>query len=717
MIGIRPFPGIDEGIQRLTEISTFVMVGVAYGALIATGEMGTVHTVLILCGLGISAFWRPSDRLTDKFWNTTVIASLLYGLGEWFFLEGGFVKAVVHFLAYVQLIRLLSRKNDRDITWLQLLSFFQITASAILTLNLSFLIFFTIYIIVGTYALIIFTIKKETHTTEPSIEKGLVKPVFVIFSSAVATLVFLLSLVFFFIVPRLGTGFLGWASRVSPKVSGFSETMQIGEIGKIKEDRTTVMRISLIGERTPRETLYWRGIALDYFNGQSWSNTISDERRIFVDSSGEFIIRKKERGKLIKQEIYLEPIDSNILFAADSPVSFMFKEPDSLRLDFLARLVAIVEHEGGYWRFPFSAPLRDRIRYWAVSDIYEPSPAVLRSAPDYIPLDIRITYTKLPVLDERIEKLARRITADADTVYDKALAVQKYLLENYKYSLAGLEQETKDPLAEFLFGAGKGNCEYFATAMAVMLRSIGIPTRIVNGYQRGEWNDLDYYYRVRQSDAHTWVEVYFHQTGWVRFDPTPSESITYKTTPSILSKIDQMLDSLRYRWNRYFVDYTFDDQAKTTIQIKERGAKVGASFYFKFSSKLKKILTIVPLKIALLFLIASAVFIYFLAYFRFKGKTGSADLPSPETGKRSEIEKIYIKTLRYFKKQGLEKPPHYTPLEFYHLVFQRHGNRYKDLEILTSLFNIERYGGKKLTPLQIETAKRIYKGLLKFKKP
>jgi hypothetical protein len=73
-----------------------------------------------------------------------------------------------------------------------------------------------------------------------------------------------------------------------------------------------------------------------------------------VDSVGEFVIRKKARGEIIKQEIYLEPIDSNILFAADAPMAFMFREPNSLRLDFLARLVAIVEHEGDYWSFPFS---------------------------------------------------------------------------------------------------------------------------------------------------------------------------------------------------------------------------------------------------------------------------------------------------------------------------------------------------------------------------
>lgn len=715
MISIRPFPFTDEGISRVTDIATFVMVVVAYGALIATGEMGTAHTVLILCGLTIALFWHPSQKLTDKFWNLMVIASLLYALGEWFFLEGGFVKAVVHFLAYVQLIRLLSRNSDRDITWLQLLSFFQITASAILTLNLSFLVFFILYIITGTYALIIFTIKKESQQTGSLVESGLVKPPFLIFSSVVAVTVFLISLLLFFIVPRLGTGFLGWASRVSPKVSGFSETMEIGEMGRIKEDRSTVMRISIIGERTPRETLYWRGIALDYFDGRSWSNTLPDERRIFVDSVGEFLIRKKARGEIIKQEIYLEPIDSNILFAADSPMSFMFREPTSLRLDFLARLVAIVEHEGDYWSFPFSAPLRDRIRYWALSDVYEPTPQTLRSQSDYIPLDIRMTYTKLPLLDERIEALAKKITADATTVYDKALAIQKYLLENYKYSLAGLDRETEDPLAEFLFGARKGNCEYFATAMAVMLRSIGVPTRVVNGYQRGEWNDADYYYRVRQSDAHTWVEVYFYEAGWVRFDPTPADSITYKVSPTLLSRLEQMLDSLRYRWNRYFVDYTFDDQAKTTIQIRERGSKVGANFYFAISKTLKKIFKALPMKIALPILIATGIFLYFVASLSFRKKE-KAGLLSSKSRPRSEIGKIYMKTLRYFKKQGLEKPAHYTPLEFYHLVTQRHGDKYKGLEILTSLFNAERYGGEKLSASQIATAKKILKDLIKEKK-
>lgn len=717
MISTRPFPEIEEGIQRVTEISTLVMVIVAYGSLIATGEMGTIHSALIMCGLTLSVFGHLSDKFTAKFWDVMVIASLIYALGEWFFLEGGFVKAVVHFLAYVQLIRLLSRKSDRDITWLQVLSFFQITASAILTLNLSFIVFFLLYLVVGTYALITFTIKKESQKADSQLQKDLVRPSFILFSSAVALLVFSTSLIFFFVVPRLGTGFLGWTSRASPKVSGFNETMQIGEIGKIKEDRTTVMRIKIIGENTPRETLYWRGMALDHFDGRSWNNTIPDERRIFVDSGGTFILKKQLKGDIIRQEIFLEPIDSNILFAADSPISFMFKEPDSFRLDFLARLITIIEHGGGYWSFPFSAPLRDRIRYWAVSEIYEPSPASLRSSPDYIPFDIRMIYTKLPALDDRIETLSREVTANAQTAYDKVISIQKYLLENYKYSLEGLENETKDPLAEFLFGARKeGNCEYFATAMAVMLRSIGVPTRVVNGYQRGEWNDMDYYYRVRQSDAHTWVEVYFHEAGWVRFDPTPSDSITYKISPNLLSKLDQMLDTVRYRWNRYFVDYTFDDQAKATIQIKERGSKVGANFYALFSLTLKKFFNAIPLKTALLLTMVIALPAYFIISFRFKERGKSKDLLPYHIKQASEIGKVYMKVLHYFKKQGLEKPAHYTTLEFCELVAEKHSDKYKELEILTLLFNAERYGGQKLTASQIETAKKIGKALTKTKK-
>src|SRR5262249_28622476 len=134
---------------------------------------------------------------------------------------------------------------------------------------------------------------------------------------------------------------------------------------------------------------------------------------------------------------------------------------------------------------------------------------------------VRRLYLDLPRLDPRIPALARSVSEPSESNYDRARKIEDYLSSKYGYTL-DLPGPRPDPLAYFLFERKKGHCEYFASAMAVMLRSIGIPARMVNGFRGGEYNDLTGSYIVRESNAHSWVEAYFPEFGWVTFDPTPA---------------------------------------------------------------------------------------------------------------------------------------------------------------------------------------------------
>jgi transglutaminase-like putative cysteine protease/drug/metabolite transporter superfamily protein YnfA len=122
----------------------------------------------------------------------------------------------------------------------------------------------------------------------------------------------------------------------------------------------------------------------------------------------------------------------------------------------------------------------------------------------------------------RIHSLAMQVTAGATTPYDAAEAIESYLRSNYKYTLKPARAPGgQDRLAYFLFTSREGYCEYFATAMGDMLRALGIPVRLVNGYGPGTYDAKLGRYVVRESDAHTWPEVYFPQYGWIPFEPTP----------------------------------------------------------------------------------------------------------------------------------------------------------------------------------------------------
>lgn len=702
-----PFPRTREGIGLANELTTYLMVIIGYGALIATGEMGAVHIAILTVGIIISLFWDETARpLGNAIWNGLILAFLAFSLVEWFFLEGGFVKAVVHFLGYVQMVRLLSRTGDRDTLWMHLVSFFQLTAAAILTLSMAFLIFFFLYTVMGTWALIIFTIKREAQRAKAEVGSEVARPSFFVASGLVALSIFAVAMIIFFIIPRLGAGFFGWAYRGGQHATGFRETVNIGDVGRIKEDKTTVMRVSIRGEITPRPVLYWRGNTLDTFDGKSWSSAFAGSRQIFPDSDGTFRIIDEFKGEIIEQEIYLEPIDSTMLFAASQPASFTLKPQGSLRLDVLGRIAGIIEHGSDFWSLPLSGPIQDRIRYWATSDIYDPDPETLRQSSDYVPSSIKIGYLDLPALEPRIGELARRITANQPTNYDKAVAVSDYLLKNYRYSLNQPQQVPDDPLAYFLFERREGHCEYFATAMAVLLRLVGVPTRLVDGFQRGEWNDVDHYYRVRQSDAHSWVEVYFDDAGWVLFDPTPSASITYNRPQNMVSRIDQFLDTWRYRWNRYIVDYNFDDQTETTLRVRDRGAQVGSRFYQYLAALVKAARMSVPrMAMVIVFFI---VLMIAVAYWLSRGK--SALVKRAKIKERipdSEARRIYMKTIGALDKRGLGRQPALTPSEHARWVIKRKGPDWRNLEEMAELFGRLRFSGNPPAPQEIEKMRNI----------
>jgi len=156
----------------------------------------------------------------------------------------------------------------------------------------------------------------------------------------------------------------------------------------------------------------------------------------------------------------------------------------------------------------------------------------LRAAPTIYPDSVTARYLQLPAnLSARVRDLARDLTANAPTPYDKAAALRDYLLTIPYDFYPPPTPPGAEVVDTFLFLDRRGVCEQFATAQVVMLRSLGIPARMVAGYGSGEYNQLSNYYTVRASDAHAWVEVYFPGYGWVPFDPTPGWTPSPYTAP------------------------------------------------------------------------------------------------------------------------------------------------------------------------------------------
>ena len=202
--------------------------------------------------------------------------------------------------------------------------------------------------------------------------------------------------------------------------------------------------------------------------------------------------------------------------------------------------------------------------YEADSDIASPSPVQLQSAGSSLPQFVS-AYLQLPALDPRIPRLAAQISGSASNNYDKTVAVETYLKTHYGYTLQLLRSPVADPLANFLFERKQGHCEYFASSMAVMLRTLHIPSRIVNGFRSDEFNDVTGNYVVRAKNAHSWVEAYFPGYGWITFDPTPGGEIG---TPEGWDRAMLYLDAAESFWREWVISYDFSHQyilAKATV--------------------------------------------------------------------------------------------------------------------------------------------------------
>jgi transglutaminase-like putative cysteine protease len=270
--------------------------------------------------------------------------------------------------------------------------------------------------------------------------------------------------------------------------------------------------------RSPQAAL-WRGQVYDTFDGTTWNESNHSTRTIGQDVDRAFAVPQTEDTapefasafadpRTLVTTFYVQSQQPNILFAAFAPQRVYFP---TAQLSIGA---------GTSLRSPIL--LDEGLVYSVVSKVPVLGPDALREATGQAPPDVSRRYTQLPGdLPVRDVALARRITAGESTIYGKVMAVQTWLRRHTRYDL-GVPRDPPgvDAVDEFLFERRRGFCEHIASAMAILLRAVGIPTRFVTGFGPGERNPLTGYFEVRESDAHAWVEVRYPGVGWVPYDPT-----------------------------------------------------------------------------------------------------------------------------------------------------------------------------------------------------
>ncbi|HEV7903531.1 MAG TPA: DUF3488 and transglutaminase-like domain-containing protein [Pyrinomonadaceae bacterium] len=579
-------------------ISSYAMIASGTLALAVSGGMGAVLGALFV--LLLAAAWKFEAtrwQLSERAGMYAVLLSLPLLYLDWklqsTILWAGDptragIAALTHFILFLSAVKLVQIKADRDWLFLYLISFFEVLLAAGLSVSPLFVATLALYTFCALSTVVCFEMRKARRAIETQETRLLSaprarwlsrlskkSPRFVantpssgdarrlpLVAFSLLALIFALALPIFFIMPRFSGSALARADGGLNGVVGFSDEVTLGEIGRLQQSERVVMRVRVEDPLAARhQTLRWRGVALDEFSGRSWRRSSKElEYRRANDRNLFQFGTTGSLENLTTQTFFVEPIDTPVLFIASRPVAIQAALP-----------YIGIDNEDGLTTRDHS---QERISYRAYSDTTEPPAEVLRRdlAPYPRPLE---RYLKVPdTLDPRIRQLARSLIVGtrSGNRYDAARVIESYFQQNFGYTLEQKSGGAEDPLADFMFRVREGHCEYFSTAMAVMLRSEGVATRVVNGFQLGEYNDAADVYTVRQSDAHSWVEVYFPETGaWVTFDPTPVAGRPggNNATGFWRGRIGKYAEALELFWIQYVVAY--DKQEQRSLATSLRG--------------------------------------------------------------------------------------------------------------------------------------------------
>jgi hypothetical protein len=658
--------------------ATYLMVSCAFIAMTAGGGVAPPISLAGFILLGLSWFWEPPLVKLERWawvWTTASVFALVYSILT-AVVTGDFLGVGAQFLVWLTIAKAFNRRAARDWQQLYLLAFLMLVAGSVLNADLTYGICFLGFVIATTWAMTLFHLRREMednllvkHAADRASERVEVRRIldskrivggrFFAGTGLLSLAVFLASAAAFLALPRVGFGFF-LKNRGGLMMTGFSETVKLGGHGVLKNDSTVVMRVELdskIGSREARP-LHWRGIAFDQYSRGTWRVSVmapqtidsidyprpGTERHTLSWMNAKPNVPDRIEETATRQDVWLEPLDSDVMFGASNPRVFERAQtrrgtPRNMRNEELR-----LEHS-------------NTIHYTVWSQLDPPAPEVLRAAPNQLPpaMGAYRVYLQVPAeITPRTRALALKITAGLTTNFDKAQAITRWLDENTTYTLELKEPGRQEPIDFFLFDRKQGHCEYYASAFAILARINNIPTRQVNGFYGGEWNEYQGYVAVRAGDAHSWDEVYFPGTGWVTFDPTPPDrnDPLGRGGAGWRARMGRFMDTLRFQWSKWVIEY---DLVAQLSLFKDIGSAIKRG-----ALALRD--TIVrgwPLLAGLALAIAAVIVVRRRRQGRDPLEPGARARPRV----RSPVAQIYHRVLRQLAKHGITREPGTTPQE------------------------------------------------------
>ncbi|MFG0335623.1 MAG: transglutaminaseTgpA domain-containing protein, partial [Maioricimonas sp. JB049] len=558
-----------SSLTPLVQISVTVLVSLA-SLVFAIAEGGPIPALTVPVAIG-------SLLIVDRMRQASVgpVAAFVLGLlaiaAAGLELALGGIEArllsVAHLSVYLTWVILVQQKDTRAYWWLCGLSVLQIAVSALLASGVWLGLVWALYLLTAIWTAALLSVaqaferispvtKRERNGdgtsngapsagASPALRGEHAFPARLAGSAAVLSILSLgLACIFFLLIPRVWIGnfrlFDDSPLPGSRTLTGFTEQVTLGDMGEILESDNLVMEITFFDNDTGRKLTaselprwigtdpFFRGTLLDRYENGRWQRTESFE----YSEAPETV---NERG-LLRQDIMLQPIGSPTLFAAGEMVA--------------ARPMAIEEtlfefEEVRMFMRPREARLSQSFQYQAlarpeISDVLD-EPGSVR--PDRFNGDLcfyggtqrrrGMPYVNRVLLEfpsnlTRLRELSLTLTEGLTDAEEKSDRLMHYLKGSgdFDYSLSlAIEDPTIDPVEDFVFNRRSGHCEYFASALALMLRGVGIPARVASGFRGGQYNVRRNRFEVREWHAHAWVEA-FVNGRWITLDPTPPDRST-----------------------------------------------------------------------------------------------------------------------------------------------------------------------------------------------
>ncbi len=542
-----PTESSAHSLDQFFQFSLLGMIAAGYGAVATSGSLDAPSIVLPAAAMlvrlaTVTGLLRFS--LSERAATALALGYILFYPADYLFLSAEFLRSTVHLVFFIGSVLLLKAATPRDFRLLELIAFLQMLAGSVLSINSLYLLFLTLFLLASVATLAAGEVRSKlsdrarvTCATLRGARRGLA-----LLSLSAFAAILGLGIMFFVLLPRTAHAALAHLLPGRFHLAGFSNEVTLGQIGEIRLTSTPVMHARLYTAAAGVD-LKWRGATLAQFDGRRWFNeadrgetipTLRNQARLAT------LEQQSRPGRRIQYEVQLKSATDDVLFFLGVPEMIFIDSPQ------------IIRTSAGGFRTGSLRPAR----YEATS--FLDSPLTPPLTPPVLSAESRRIHLQTPLMDPAVSRLAHSLTASHLTPEAKARVLELHLRTRYRYTTQLLSQAVRDPIAYFLFTRREGHCEYFASAMAVMLRTIGIPSRMATGFQSGTFNPISNWYLIRSSDAHAWVEAWIDGRGWVTFDPTPSGPAPGPTP--FWHSASLYLDALELFWQDWVMSYDIERQ-------------------------------------------------------------------------------------------------------------------------------------------------------------